>query len=294
MPEALLQNLFGALVFVTVALVAFAIGALTSISELRAMASRREFGLMVAINVFLVPLIGFLIVWPLPLAPEVEAGLLLCVICAGGPLTLKVSQMCDADLPCALSLTVVLLVLNVVTLPVWSAILLGRSLTLTPGDLIGVLVLAIVVPVALGLLFRRSAPESSRAWADRVDAISNVTLLLALAIGFVANAQDLVAPLASWASLAVVVIVGVSGVIGWVLPGPVERRRASTFLTLNRATSVALLVVGRAYLDNAEVFVAVVFYGLIQTAVAVGLSLYWRPAGRRWSLRSATSASGAD
>jgi hypothetical protein len=47
------------------------------------------------------------------------------------------------------------------------------------------------------------------------------------------------------------------------------------FATANRATSVALLVIGRVYADEPAVFTAAVLYGLVQTFLGLGLAAYW-------------------
>lgn len=284
MAGGVLQGVFAGLVFVTVALAAFAIGALVSPGDLRNALRTLSFGGLLGLNVVMIPLLGFLITSIVPLDSGIEIGLLLCSICAGGPLSLKVCQLCDADLPWTLSLTVTLLLLNVVTVPFWSRFLLGRTVTVSGGDLLGTLLLAIVVPVLIGVWARRRTRRVST-WSDRAIAVSNVTLVLAVFIGVVTTARDLVSLLSTWALVAALAVVVVSGLLGWSLPQPVRRRRANSLVTLNRATSVALLVVGRAYLDEAAVLATVVLFGVIQTSIAVALSLRWAAVDRRPALR---------
>jgi len=67
-------------------------------------------------------------------------------------------------------------------------------------------------------------------------------------------------------------------VIGVALPSPTEVRRASTLVTLNRATSVALLVVAQSFPDRGEVLTTAIVFGLVQTIFALGVALAW---GRR-------------
>lgn len=284
MAGGVLQGVFAGLVFVTVALAAFAIGALVSPGDLRNALRTLSFGGLLGLNVVMIPLLGFLITSIVPLDSGIEIGLLLCSICAGGPLSLKVCQLCDADLPWTLSLTVTLLLLNVVTVPFWSRFLLGRTVTVRGGDVLGTLLLAIVVPVLIGVWARRRTRRVST-WSDRAIAVSNVTLVLAVFIGVVTTARDLVSLLSTWALVAALAVVVVSGLLGWSLPQPVRRRRANSLVTLNRATSVALLVVGRAYLDEAAVLATVVLFGVIQTSIAVALSLRWAAVDRRPALR---------
>lgn len=287
MTGGLLPSIFAALVFITVALVAFAIGVLVSTRDLKTAIRQPQFLGLLALNVLILPVVGLLVARMVPLDPGIEAGLLLCAICAGGPLGLKVSQLCEADLPWTLSLIVILLLLNVASLPLWSALLLDRSLTLNAGDLLGVLVMAILVPLLVGVWVKRHITGVSSSLSNQATRVSNVTLVLAVATGVAANARDLIDALSTWGILAALIIVFVSGLLGWLVPKSLDRRRASALVTLNRATSVALLVVGRAYMDNADVFTAVVLFGVVQTVVAVALSSYWRFARRGLALTSA-------
>jgi BASS family bile acid:Na+ symporter len=281
----ILEGVFAGLVFITVALAAFAIGALIRSDDLRAAIRTLPFLALVTGNVVVVSLLGYLVSTVAPLDPGIETGLVLCAICAGGPLSLKMSQLCNADLAWTLSLTVTLLILNVATVPLWSMVLLGRSLTLGAGDLLVVLPLAILAPLSIGLWARRRTSRIS-VWSHHATRVSNITLVLAVVLGVLANVRDLMATLSVSGLVAAVTIVFLSGLIGWLLPHAADRRHASSLVTLNRATSVALLVVGRAYVDNAEVLAAVVVFGVIQTLIAAALSLSWRTADRRLALRS--------
>lgn len=283
MAGGVLQGIFAGLVFVTVALAAFAIGALVSSEDLKVAIRTPSFSGLLALNVVVIPLLGLLISWMVPLDSSIETGLLLCSVCAGGPLSLKVCQLCDADLPWTLSLTVTLLLLNVVTVPLWSPFLLGRTLTLSGGDLIGTLLAAIVIPVLIGVWAKRRTLLIST-WSDRAIRVSNLTLVLAVLIGVVSTARDLVSLLSTWGLVAAMAVVVVSALLGWSLPQPARRRRANSLVTLNRATSVALLVVGRVYLDDAEVLAAVVLFGVVQTSIAVVLSLLWATVDCRLAL----------
>lgn len=270
-----LSGLFAVLIFITVALTALSIGLLTSWTALRDTVRGRTFGLVVLANVVVVPLVGWALVASVDLSPNTATGILLCSICAAGPVALKASQIARGDLVWALSLTVILLMVNVISLPVWSWLLLDQTMALGLSDLLGVLVLAIVVPVLIGVWTARRSSDAHR-WSSYATGISNVTLVLAVAVGVVGSLEELGAALTSPAFAVSLAIVVIAGVIGLLVSGATSRGRASSLVTLNRATSVALLVVGRAFPEATEVFTAVVVFGLVQTAAALVLSSYWR------------------
>jgi predicted Na+-dependent transporter len=277
MPDAL-DAIFTALIAVTVFLTALAIGLETSLTALRKSVRRRSLALVLAANLLVVPSAGVVIARLLPLSPESETGILLCAICAAGPLGIKAAQIARSDLSWALSLTVLLLLLNLVSLPVWTALLFDRSLSLRSSDLVGVMIVVILVPFATGAAIRKWRGGQDDHWAARAATISNVTLVLAVLAGMVGNAGQLATALSSWVLVAAGTIIGAAGLIGLAAPGEPDVRRTSTLITINRATSLALLVAGRSFPENGEVFTAVVVFGLAQTAFVLAVSLAW---GRR-------------
>lgn len=270
-----LSGLFAGLIFVTVAMTAFSIGLLTTWNALRATVRRRVFLFVLLVNVFAIPLFGWLVVTALDLGTDMATGVLLCAICAAGPVALKASQIARNDLDWALSLTVILLAVNVVSLPLWSAATIDRALVLRPSDLVGVLLLAILVPVVVGVLVGRRSSDPQRASRVATGA-SNITLVTAIGVGIVGSFDDLIASFTSPVLAVSTVIIIAAGFAGWSVPDSPARRRASSLATLNRATSVALLVVGRVFPEQTEIFTTVVVFGLVQTVVALGVSGYWR------------------
>lgn len=275
-----LNGIFAVLIYVTVALTALSIGLVTSIDLLRSALRQRGVAVVLTVNCFVVPLLGYVLASALPLTSSAKTGVLVCAICAGGPLGLKATQIARGDLTWSLSLTVVLLTLNVVTLPAWSALLIDGTVTVRFGDLVGVLGAAILGPVAVGMALRPRLHAVDR-WFGYTTKASNVLMLLAIGVGVAANAGGLVNSLSSSLLLAVVAVVVMAGAAGWLVRDETGRRRATTLGTLNRATSVALLIVGRVFPDEAGVFTAAVLFGLIQTVIAIGLALYWGVARSR-------------
>lgn len=269
-----LNDLFGLLIFVTVTVTALSIGLVTSWELLRSALRHRSLAVVVALNCVLVPLAAYLVVMTIPLSRGSETGVLVCAICAGGPLALKATQIARGDLAWSLSITVMLLVLNVLTLPLWTWLLVDRSMTLQIGDLARVLGVAIVIPVVVGMTIRSRVVDVDR-WFKMLTLMSNVGLALAVALALVANAGDLVTSFSLLQFLAVLAVIAVAGGTAWLVRDDLGRRQASTFSTLNRATSVALLIVGRAFSDQPEVFTAAVLFALTQTVIALGIALYW-------------------
>lgn len=227
-----LASLFAGLIFVTVALTALAIGLMTTSDALRQAVRRRNFLVVVLVNTLIVPLVGLAVVGLFDLAPTAEVGVLLCAICAAGPIALKASQIARADLTWALAVTVTLLFLNIASLPLWSAVLLGRVVSMSPGDVVGVLFPAIAVPVALGVAYGARRPENRKWWTAVATAISNVTLVLAVVVGLVDSAKAVLGALSSGVTLVAAVIVVIAGLVGGAVPDEPHRRRANSLATM--------------------------------------------------------------
>lgn len=273
--DEFLDLIFPPLVFITVVLTALAIGLVTSVELLRNALRRRTFLAVVMINIVVVPFVGYLLAQSFPLETSLEIAVVLTAICAGGPLGLKVSQLAKGDMSWTLSLVVVLLLLNIVTLPLWTSVLLEEPLSLTPADLMASLVIAIALPVLIGAWLKRRNPEASQRRYQLATKASNALLVVVVAVAVAANLQELVDAVASSMLLASSVVIVFAGLMGWMIGGDLSRRRPNALITLNRASSVALLVASRGFPDNGEVFTAVVVFGAVQTAIAVGLGAYW-------------------
>lgn len=278
-----LNQVFALLIFVTVAFTALSIGLVTSVDMIKEALRRWRVAVVLLLNCVVVPLIAYVVSLALPLTEGGRTGVLICAICAGGPLGLKATQIAKGDLAWSLSLTVILLLLNVVTLPLWTSVLVNGSVGLQIRDLMGVLGAAILVPVAIGMVLRVVIPAAER-WFKPMTLVSNGLLVAAVAVGVTANAEGLIVSLSSSLLVAVLSVILISGVAAWLIRDRLGRRQASTFATFNRATSVALLIIGRSFAEQTEVFTAAVVYGLAQTIIAIGLAVYWG------SVRSRSSA----
>jgi len=190
MTEAL-NTVFTGLLAFTVCLTALSIGLATSGRTMRAAIRRPSLIFVVLANVILVPAAGLAIVRLVPLSPDGEIGVLLCTMCAAGPFALKATQVARGDLAWALSLTVILLLLNVLALPLWTALVFDRSLSVRAGDLFAVMIAVILLPAAIGALLRRTLPGRSEGWVKPATDVSNLTLVAAIVVGVAGNLSPL-------------------------------------------------------------------------------------------------------
>lgn len=272
MPD--LTGLFNLLIVVTVVLTALSLGLGSTMRAIQTAMRSRGVIVAILINVVAMPLIAYVVTWLMPLQSGEELAIILCAACAGGPLALKASQIARADLSWAFSLIVILIVLNLVTLPLWSTVLTTESLAVKAGPLFVVLVLPILLPVLAGVLIGSRLADPTP-WIRWTALISSIGLVAAIVVGIVNYADTLADLVFTWLIATALVVIVIGAVIGYLVVDQTERRQATSLVTLNRATSVALLAIGQRFPDNDVLVSGAIVFGLVQSVVVLGLATYW-------------------
>ncbi len=272
MPD--LTGLFNLLIVVTVVLTALSLGLGSTMRAIQTAMRSRGVIAAVVVNVVAMPLIAYVVARFMPLQPEEELAIILCAACAGGPLALKASQISRADLSWAFSLIVILILLNLVTLPLWSTALTSESLAVKAGPLFVVLVLPILLPVLAGVLIGSRLADPAP-WIRWTALISNIGLVAAIVVGIVNYADTLAGLVFTWLIATALGVIVIGAVIGYLIGDQPERKQATSLVTLNRATSVALLAIGQRFPDNEVLVSGAIVFGLVQSVVVLGLATYW-------------------
>ena len=91
---------------------------LTGADFARVAKSPRAFGLGAANQMLLVPLTGFLLALAFRLPPELAAGTMILALCPGGVMSNVATRMAAGSVPLSVSLTAVISLVSIVTLPV--------------------------------------------------------------------------------------------------------------------------------------------------------------------------------
>ncbi len=139
----------------------FAAGLQLRVAELLALRERpRELSLAVLVNVALIPGLSWLLIAALGLAPEIMLGLMLCLAAPGGPAAVLYVNTARAELALAVSLTIVLPLIGVLSTPLSLALLpdLPAGLRIPAVPVLLSLVVFQLIPLALGMLIRARRP----------------------------------------------------------------------------------------------------------------------------------------
>ncbi|MEM9549804.1 MAG: bile acid:sodium symporter family protein [Pseudomonadota bacterium] len=132
----------------------------------------RAFAVGAVSQVLLVPLAAFLILIPFDLPPEIKVGVMLLSFCPGGVTSNILSKLARGDVALSVSLTAVISLLSLVTVPILTTLTLNHFLG-DAGPNVSIARLAIgmflitTLPVLLGVSIRKALPG----WARRADPV---------------------------------------------------------------------------------------------------------------------------
>lgn len=173
---------------IALAFIMFALGLGLTFDDFARVARRpRDFFIGAALQIALLPVVAFLLisVWPLP--PELALGVMIIAAVPGGVTSNILTAFARGDVALSISLTAVISLLSVVTLP---AIMVFSVAHLMEGDqstdftvtrtAISVF-LIVAVPVLLGLMVRRLAESFARRFEPFARKISTGLFVLVLA-----------------------------------------------------------------------------------------------------------------
>jgi BASS family bile acid:Na+ symporter len=251
--------------------------------------SVRLMSLAVLLNVVAVPLIA----WVLTEAFRVDAGyatgILLIAFASAAPSSLKLAQIARGDVPFAVSLVVLLSVLNVAAIPLWSALLLPSNVSIDPREVASTLLVNILLPLGIGLLINDRYAEQAKDWAPQLNKLSTLALLIVIVSSVVVDFTTILALLGSFSILAGVLLVIITFVAGYYLGGPDERlRRVTSTVSGCRAAGPALLIATESFPTDPKVTAGVIAVGVLASLLPAIVALEW---GRRSAAEQAPTTS---
>lgn len=172
-----------------VALIFFLHGLLLSFAALRAGTVLWRLHLLVQLSTFfLCPLLGLLAVWPLrgALDPSLLLGIFyLCALPSTVSSSVALTAAARGNVPAAVFNATLSSVLGVVLTPLWVGLVLGGTTTSLPlGRVILDLVLWLLLPLALGQLFRPLWGTFARRHKAKINVVDRLTILLLVYTSF--------------------------------------------------------------------------------------------------------------
>jgi predicted Na+-dependent transporter len=278
----LLAALFNAGIAISVGATVLSLGMTFTVGQLVAPLHRAVLVIvMVLLNAVVIPAAAWGIAELLPMDSKYVPGLVLATLGAGSAASLKAAQLAKrVDLPLAVSVVVVLQLVNIVAVPLWAGqVVTGASIS--AWDIVRSLLLLVLLPLVVGLFARARYTEHATAWQPELVKVANLALVVAMATGIAANWSTIVSMFGSWVIVTAIVIIIVAGVLG-LLPGlllggrSAEIRTTTGMVSVFRFASLGLIIIGSqlhadpVYLGPAITFALVDFVLPLVLAVEIG------------------------
>ncbi|CCG02963.1 bile acid:sodium symporter family protein [Blastococcus saxobsidens] len=253
-----------------------------------------------ALQLLVLPAIAFGLVLAFGLSPLLAVGMMLLAASPGGTTANLFSHLYRGDVALNISLTAINSVIAVVTLPLVTNLAIGwfdpsdgGTLGLQFGKTLQVFAI-VLVPVALGMLVRRSGP----AFADRMDKpvriLSAVVLALVIVGTMLAERDDVVDYLQA-VGLPALVFCLCSLTIGFLVPRMLGIRRAQAIASafeIGIHNSTLAIAVAISVLGSVELAVPAAVYGVLMFPVAAVFGWAITRAGTRASERDEPVSAG--
>ncbi len=232
-------------------------------------------------NFILVPILGFIIIYIVPLSKEMAAGLILVSIAAGAPSTPKVAELTGGNIAYAVSTTIIMTILTIILMPILLPYLM-EGVTMDPSRIAGNLILLMLIPLLIGMGVRYFSDTGAKRVLPVLFWISNgcigvifltFGLLLFAKIGSLFGGTT-----GSGMVLAAILFTIGSLCIGYILGGPsVETKGVLAFGTGFRNVTAALVVITATFTDPGnEILIMVMIVTLVSVILVsaiVGLIL---------------------
>jgi BASS family bile acid:Na+ symporter len=267
----------------------FGFGLKTTTHDLLSLVRRPGLLMRSLLAVFVImPVVAVLLARLFDFRPEVEIALIALSLSPVPPLLPQKEAKAGGDMTYALGLMAVLSVLAVGVVPLALEILerfTGRLLTMAPGDVAGVVLMAAILPLAAGMIVRALVPRLAERMEKPVARVATILLPLAAITLLVATAPAIWALIGDGTVLAMSLFLACGFIVGHVLGGPEAADSVVLALsTASRHAGIALSIASTNFPD--ERFGAALLLYIVLNQIAGGLYFAWlrrhrmRPAPR--------------
>jgi len=222
-------------------------------------------------NFVLMPLGAFALAKVLWLDEPLGVGLLLLGCAAGAPFLPKLAQLAKGNLPFGVGAMVLLMVITVAYLPIVLPLLLP-GVTVNPVRIAQSLVLLMLLPLAIGLFVKARYDATAARVKPTLDWLSNVSLILLIALITVVNFDKVLQVFGTRGILAGLLFIALGFCIGWMLGGPGNDTRPVLALATAQRNIAAALVVGSQSFSDPKVVVMVIVVAILGLIILMPLS----------------------
>jgi len=245
-----------------------------------------------AVNFVIVPALGLLLVSVVPMSTDVAAGLLLMAAMPGGLNAIQFTSKAPGALSYAATLLFVLSLLAVLVSPAlatWILPLQQSDLSLPLGRVIGVLLAAVVLPLAVGLGLHHWCGPIAGKLAKPLALVGTVAFVVAVVL-LMGRRKEAMSSLTGAELGAMLGLILLSMIVGGLLGGPaMDTRRVLATATSMRNAALGLVVALNSFPDR-QVDVAVIAFSALMVPPNMLFTVYEIIHERRKAKQAAQTA----
>lgn len=260
------------------AIIMFGLGlALTTDDFRRVGSAPRPVVIALIAQLVLLPLLCFGLVLALELEAILAVGMMLLAASPGGTTANLFSHLFRGDVALNITLTAVNSVIAVISLPLVVNFAVGwfdptgaEDIGLQPAKTAQVFAI-VLIPVAIGMLVRRSSPGFAER-ADRPVRVASAVVLALVIVGALLGERENLGDYLADIGLATVLFCAASLAIGYTLPrllGVPDRQALSSAFEVGIHNSTLAIAVALSVLDNDTLAVPAAVYGVLMFPLAL-------------------------
>lgn len=237
-------------------------------------------------NFVLVPAMALALLYAFHAHPLVWIGFFILAVCPGAPVGPPLTALANGNLSLAIAMMILLAGLSTILAPSLLSIFLAWAL---PESNLHVEFLAVVrtllvaqlLPLALGFAVHHFAPRLTQRLVRPVGLLANVLMLALIAVIIVSEYHTLAdIKWKGWSGM--VLLLGASLAIGWLLGGPDRSNRTALAVTTGPRNAAVGLAIATGNFAGTPAVTAVVAYGI---ASMIG-TLVFAVALKSWNSKS--------
>ena len=266
---------------IALAFIMFSLGLGLSISDFtRIFLKPKEFIVGFISQLILLPIVALILVYIWPLSPEIAIGVMILAAAPGGATSNILTSFAKGDVALSISLTAVISILSVITIPLILGIslsILGTNLSSEGISLIDIalkMFLIVTIPVLIGMLLKNIISS----FENLAKKISTVLFFLVLLGAVLAERENVVAYFAE-AGLITLVLNIVMMLLAYYLSksfiSDISQQKAIT-LECGLQNGTLAIVVANVFFDGGAYLIPAATYSLIMYATSLPYIYYLR------------------
>lgn len=230
----------------------------------------------IVINLIVIPLLAFGLLFMVPLRTEHSVGFLLVAIAPGAPFGPKLAEFARDDIAFASGLMAVLATISVITVPLSVAFLMPASVGADPIRIARTVLTTQILPLAVGLCLNTYRQQLADYLRSPIQRLSTLLFLCMVPIIFIPNRNEVFRLLGDGPLvLSTIVVVG-SLFFGYTAGGPARSTRKVLATTTATRNSAIALVIATTSFPSPIVLTVIIAFGLVSVVLSGALVGGWR------------------